>query len=269
MDIPTQTRYLNYFSRILLKHQMPEPHHIRLRKIIMNTVPCIEKTSDGFMCSRPYIQIFQQAKLLFSSAAHADQVKMLRESDGGTTFTIDPDQPLELQGDLLVRMRHVSSDGSRCSMLRAVFHTGYYKAGVVRFTKKQLDGAVDDKRYSDEFWLDFVFEVCAPEVSESERHTNQEHWQQILRNGREELADSKFGHRIDELDSLEPAASDGNDEKTSTDDFDDLERYMQGLHNLETTKPDGNDFDLDIVLKSLSIDANDATATTTRRTTSA
>ncbi|CAN0327670.1 unnamed protein product, partial [Ectocarpus sp. 13 AM-2016] len=52
-----------------------------------------------------------------------------------------------LQGDLLVRCRHVSPTGRRVSMFRAAFHTGYVPCGVLRLTKQQLDGACADDRF--------------------------------------------------------------------------------------------------------------------------
>ncbi len=45
-------------------------------------------------------------------------------------------------------------------MFRCAFHTGYVPPKVLRLTKAQLDGACGDKRFSDDFFLDLIFEPC-------------------------------------------------------------------------------------------------------------
>ena len=45
-------------------------------------------------------------------------------------------------------------------MFRAAFHTGYIPPKVLRLTKAQLDGACSDDRFSDDFFIDFIFEAC-------------------------------------------------------------------------------------------------------------
>merc|ERR1719498_1802276 len=42
-------------------------------------------------------------------------------------------------------------------MFRAAFHTGYVPCGVLRFTRDQLDGACTDKRFDEDFFIDFIF----------------------------------------------------------------------------------------------------------------
>lgn len=69
-----------------------------------------------------------------------------------------------LDGDILIRVRHMSQDGRRVSMLRFVsaavrsgwstllcaraqgFHTGYIQPGNARFMRSDIDGAYVDKR---------------------------------------------------------------------------------------------------------------------------
>ena len=48
----------------------------------------------------------------------------------------------------------------RVSMFRCAFHTGYVPPKVMRLTKAQLDGACGDRRFADDFFLDFIFEPC-------------------------------------------------------------------------------------------------------------
>lgn len=112
-------------------------------------------------CS-PYIQIFKAGKLILTAASAAkysqdkEDLPFCLPSDGSITFPIEQ----VLQGDVLVRCRHLATNGKRVSMFRAAFHTGYTPPKVMRLTKAQLDGACTDSRFSDDFFIDLVFEAC-------------------------------------------------------------------------------------------------------------
>ena len=45
-------------------------------------------------------------------------------------------------------------------MFRAAYHTGYIPPKVLRLSLAQLDGANNDKRYNDDFFIDLIFEEC-------------------------------------------------------------------------------------------------------------
>ncbi|RHY37483.1 hypothetical protein DYB25_012331 [Aphanomyces astaci] len=62
-----------------------------------------------------------------------------------------------LQGDILIRCRHLTDAGGRVSMFRAAFHTGYIPLGILRLTKGQLDGACQDNRFASDFFVDLIF----------------------------------------------------------------------------------------------------------------
>lgn len=108
----------------------------------------------------PYLQIFKCGKLLHTSAAslHVQQsdeeLPFVQVMDGTIPFNINQ----VIQGDVLIRCRHLTFGKKRISMFRAGFHTGYAPPNVLRLTKTQLDGACNDKRYSDDFFLDLIFE---------------------------------------------------------------------------------------------------------------
>jgi hypothetical protein len=38
-----------------------------------------------------------------------------------------------LQGDILIRCRHLTDAGERVSMFRGAFHTGYIPQGILRY----------------------------------------------------------------------------------------------------------------------------------------
>lgn len=112
-------------------------------------------------CS-PYIQIFKAGKLILTAASankysqEKEELPFCLPSDGSITFPIEQ----VLQGDVLVRCRHLATNGKRMSMFRAAFHTGYTPPKVMRLSKAQLDGACNDSRFSDDFFIDLVFEAC-------------------------------------------------------------------------------------------------------------
>ena len=64
-------------------------------------------------------------------------------TDGSIIFSVD----CVVQGDILIRSRHLSVSGQKVSMFRAAFHTGYVPCGVLRLSKSQLDGACSDSRF--------------------------------------------------------------------------------------------------------------------------
>jgi len=112
-------------------------------------------------CS-PYIQIFKAGKLILTAASAnkysqgKEELPFCLPSDGSITFPIEQ----VLQGDVLIRCRHLATNGKRMSMFRAAFHTGYTPPKVMRLSKAQLGGACNDSRFSDDFFIDLVFEAC-------------------------------------------------------------------------------------------------------------
>ena len=115
----------------------------------------------------PYLQIFKAGQLVFTTAAtlhyqqKEDELPFCQVVDGTVSFQMD----VVVQGDILLRCRHLTANGQRVSMFRTAFHTGYVPPNVMRLTKAQLDGACNDPRFSDEFFLDLIFEPCDAEVA--------------------------------------------------------------------------------------------------------
>ena len=91
--------------------------------------------------------------------------------DGTVPFNINQ----IIQGDILIRCRHLTFGKKRVSMFRAAFHTGYAPPNVLRLTKTQLDGACNDKRYPDDFFLDLIFEkVDADDIATIDKEREEE-----------------------------------------------------------------------------------------------
>lgn len=184
LTIPSQRRYASYFKNMLDGIRPSQPP-LMLKRIIMSEAPRFAQgpprpfdTNDDEAVTNndstqligcvPYIQVFKAGKLLHSAPAflHFQQLEnelpFCRVSDGNISFNIN----LVIQGDILVRARHLTPSKKRVSMFRAAFHTGYAPPHVMRFTKFQLDGACADDRFVPDFFLDFLFEpICAEEAS--------------------------------------------------------------------------------------------------------
>jgi protein-tyrosine phosphatase len=180
--IPSQRRYVQYFSN-MLDGVRPRPEPLVLKKIIFNTIPVFGDNGAGEANSGccPYIQLFKCGKLIAtaspidnsnSNSGSSTNSTSNTEGDEGTfnsnnvrlkwvtvveetiSFSLD----FLLQGDILMRCRHIDANGSRTSMFRAAFHTGYVPTGAYRLERSQLDGANVDFRFSEDFFIDLIFE---------------------------------------------------------------------------------------------------------------
>lgn len=175
--IPSQRRYASYFKN-MLDGVRPSQPPLLLKRIIMSEAPRFARgpprpdgqgtTEEALMGCAPYLQIFKAGKLLFTAPAslHFQQSKeelpFVQVADGSVSFNIE----LIVQGDILVRCRHLTSKKTRVSMFRAAIHTGYVPPKVLRLKKSELDGASSDERYPDDFFLDLIFDtVHAEEAS--------------------------------------------------------------------------------------------------------
>jgi hypothetical protein len=150
-----------------------------LKRIIMSSAPRyalgpIKEGKDGKpleddqrMGCAPYLQLFKAGKLLHTAPAslHFQQAKnelpFCQVADDSISFHIDT----IVQGDILIRCRHLTSKKQRVSMFRAAFHTGYVPPQVMRLTKSQLDGACNDDRFPEEFFMDLIFEPVDAELA--------------------------------------------------------------------------------------------------------
>lgn len=182
LTIPSQVRYASYFAN-MLDGVRPSQPPLLLKRIIMSEAPKFGKrlansASSGDLSSEenanpphprealsgcsPYLQLFKAGNLVFTTAASVnyaqtkDDLPFCSTADGPVSFLIET----VLQGDVLLRCRHLTKSGQRVSMFRAAFHTGYVPPKVLRLTKAQLDGACGDKRFPDDFFLDLIFEPC-------------------------------------------------------------------------------------------------------------
>lgn len=81
----------------------------------------------------PYLQIFKGGKLVFTTTWRdmetGSGVQWAGVNDGSISFNVN----CMLQGDILIRCRHLTDTGERVSMFRGAFHTGYIPQGILRY----------------------------------------------------------------------------------------------------------------------------------------
>lgn len=185
LTIPSQRRYIQYFAN-MLDGVRPSQPPLMLKRIILSEAPRFAKgpprdnlppppddagedynPDNLLMGCAPYLQIFKAGQLVFTTAAslHYNQTKeelpFCQVADGTISFHVEN----VVQGDILLRCRHLTAQGQRVSMFRAAFHTGYVPPNVMRLKKAELDGACTDKRFQDDFFLDLIFEPCDAEMA--------------------------------------------------------------------------------------------------------
>lgn len=127
------------------------------------------ESSVNMMGCAPYLQIFKGGRLLFTTCTttgnnrgSTDDIPWCVSGTGGSqqrcfTFAVDA----VIQGDILLRCRHMTNAGQRVSMFRIALHSGYIVAPeVLRLSKSDIDGACHDDRFPEDFYLDLVFDVC-------------------------------------------------------------------------------------------------------------
>lgn len=184
LTIPSQRRYIQYFSN-LLDGVKPNSEPLLLRRVLINSIPSFGSSPNGLKGCCPYIQLFKNGKLVASAAIDQEhhpqeddngisaleasgnprqlQLKWVTNDEGSASFTLD----CLVQGDILLRCRHAAQSGARVSMFRAAFHTGYISGGVLRLTKAQCDGSASDARFSEDFFVDLIFANASESLSKT------------------------------------------------------------------------------------------------------
>ncbi len=174
LTIPSQRRYVQYFGWVL-DGIKPQSEALRLKSIVIQPIPNVASAKESEGGIRPIIQIYTDGQLLYSSNIYDDpdpnekkelvderikQVKFYKFGTQSTDNSIVFEADTIVEGDILVRCRHVSSSTGKCaSVFRAAFHTGYVPSGVLRLNASKLDGACMDHRFVDleDFHVDLVF----------------------------------------------------------------------------------------------------------------
>lgn len=138
LTIPSQRRYASYFKNILDGVRPSQPP-LLLKRIILSEAPKFARgpareglelvegknVEEQIMGCAPYLQIFKAGKLIFTTAATLspnqpeEDLPFVQVCDGNIPFNIEE----VMQGDILIRCRHLTAKNQRVSMFRAAFHS--------------------------------------------------------------------------------------------------------------------------------------------------
>uniref|UniRef100_A0A7S2SHL3 Phosphatidylinositol-3,4,5-trisphosphate 3-phosphatase n=1 Tax=Mucochytrium quahogii TaxID=96639 RepID=A0A7S2SHL3_9STRA len=164
--VPTQVRYVRMFHTIMMGTR-PEYEPLHLKQLTVVGIPDMFSNEDKALPElfpeggcRPYLQVFKNGKLIFTSS-WADKQREggceAHQAGRDRSFTFDID--CFIDGDIILRVRHIdTTSGKGVSMFRYGFHTGYVPKGVQTLTKRDLDSASVDPRFDKDMKVEILFE---------------------------------------------------------------------------------------------------------------
>ena len=149
--LPSQKRYMNYFFDFLTSQSLPTvpAKSVGISKLILNGGPNLLMAEDTTF--RPFIEIWQDGHLIFSTLPDGakdmsieelvSRVESYSTSDVTTCVSMFTDfRDLVLSGDLLFRVRHLTSSGQRLTCMRFAFNTNYVHNNMLHFGQLEIDG---------------------------------------------------------------------------------------------------------------------------------
>lgn len=271
LTLPSQTRYLAYLQRMLNEKIPPSSRSVKILQVTLRTVP-----NMGEGGCRPYIQIFKDATLIYTSKIKGEEIEYFDVGSPRIEFPMEVD----LDGDILIRFRHKSQDGKPVTMLRLAFHTGYLeRKAVIPFKRSQLDGAWNNEAFDKDFHLELRVRFSAdpgPDQQQSEEfwrivNTKHDHSQmEALKTSAfnivgsedeidddddsdededlppEELEKKKQLEEQRKLEILQ--ASEKLVEEVVDTEFEDLEKYVKELNMSDGGDADVGDLEADMAL---------------------
>eukprot|EP00439_Symbiodinium_sp_Y106_P055910 s2893_g7.t2 len=160
---------IRYFHQFL-EGTTPQPKRLRLSKALLSGVPSFE--AEGSVAFRPFIEVWVAGELAYSSfkGGKSDEAvwpSSYASSDSVVAFPL-PGQ-LVVSGDVLIQVFHLYLDAKRELAMKLAFHTNFVTEGL-QLSKFELDAACNDDRFTDDFFVDLVFE----EVPRNEDSTEEE-----------------------------------------------------------------------------------------------
>jgi len=162
--VPSQHRYLEYFEQYVNNGGLGTPRTLGLVSVHCLGIPAFSSESSVGKSCRPYLQIFQGSKLLYTTVGPEERATHLRPSDVRLYEEKDEkmifDVGQRVSGDVVLRMRHFQSVKKRITMLRYVFHTSLVEldsSSVLYLEKPDLDIAHNSKRFDNNFRLELHF----------------------------------------------------------------------------------------------------------------
>lgn len=177
--LPSQKRYMNYFFDFLTNPAFPQvpAKSLGISKLILNGVPNLPLSDDALF--RPFIEVWQDGHLICTSLPGSSKDMQIEElvasvpsysisrdsisNEISCVSVFDKFEELVLSGDLLFRVRHLSSKGGRFTCMRFAFNTNHVSNNMLHFGQLELDG----NGFND-CMIDVVFNPSVTPVTSSE-----------------------------------------------------------------------------------------------------
>ncbi|KAM3962866.1 cyclin-G-associated kinase isoform 2-T2 [Aphomia sociella] len=164
---PSQLRYLYYLSNIVRPEAiLPHFRPVTLVSLTIQPVPLFTKARDG---CRPYIEIYNEDRLLLSTLQDYDRLHMYTMAEGKVTLPLDT----TLAGDVCVCVQHARLQLGRLHsvpILALHFHTGFLREDqhAIKFTRSEIDG-IDESSPVNEHFSSNLTAVISLVVQNGER----------------------------------------------------------------------------------------------------
>ena len=211
--LPSQIRYMRYVQEIIY-HSAPRTRKIRIQKIILDGIPEIETEGSAV---RPYLQIFKGPDMIFNSISKDSPPVSYFPSDISICFDVN----IEIEGDVLIRCRHLGRNNKPLTIFRMMFHTAFTKELVIRFNKADLDGPFNDDRFPEEFTADlFLADNVETEGSELQSVC-------MAHRGKKDNEEKKVGREKRERGERK----EGEEQKENGESDEELDDYFKSLEN--------------------------------------
>ena len=168
--LPSQKRYLNYFFEFLSDPKLPPvpAQCFFLSKVIVTRIPNLPMGEEGVF--RPFVEIWKDGRLIFSTLPGASDIAELvtcvpaypiSQEEDTCVSVFEGDEKMTFSGDLLFRVRHLTSSGGRFTAFRFAFNSNHVADNVMHLGQQELDG-------DHNCLVDVVFRPSPPEMSEED-----------------------------------------------------------------------------------------------------
>lgn len=139
---------------------------------------------------------------------------------------------IEIDGDVLIRCRHLSRTGGRVTIFRIMFHTAFIPEYNIRFNKPDLDFANQSASFADDFIVDFFYSK-SQEIEEEKSlqfwdSIEKTHESRILAGSMSESGDEEEKIDRELMEKYKHKLEDQGDAEEDEDE-DDIEDYLAQL----------------------------------------
>src|SRR5690606_5007150 len=157
VNIPSQKRYVEYFSEAWLNHKGKPPLYgqkLKLKKIIFSGAPYKTGIKPNLIIRKDYKIIYEHLKVK----------KEKRHEKPATEFTVELDSCPELVGDVHFEIKDVSKH-----LCKFWLNTGFIRNCKQELTKWELDTLWHDRKHKkvhQDFKITLIFENVGEKIEE-------------------------------------------------------------------------------------------------------